>query len=256
MIVYQDDNSSIPYNFQKNLYEDFRYVQHFHRDYELVYVMEGTLNVTVENRSFLLQEDSFALILQDQIHSFETDGYSKVCVCVFASEYVNEFQKLAALKTSSENRFALQGVDAEFVKSKLIFGESDRLGLCACLTFVCSEFLKQVELLNTKKEYDRDILHRMLLYITEHYKENISLKTMAEALGYEEHYLSRCFHSRLGKNFKSFVNEYRLNYAKYLLSNEKDMSVTEVAYASGFQTVRNFNRVFIAEEKVSPKKYV
>ena len=88
-------------------------------------------------------------------------------------------------------------------------------------------------------------MHKMLSFITEHYTENITLTSMAEHLGYEPHYLSRCFHRAFDKNFKEFVNEYRIARASELLNKaDGDISITDIAYQSGFQSVRSFNRVY------------
>lgn len=95
----------------------------------------------------------------------------------------------------------------------------------------------------------------MLSYITEHFKEDVTLSGMAQSLGYEEHYLSRLFHSFFGMNFKQFVNEYRVNYAESLLSDTgKNCGITEIAYACGFQSVRNFNRAYKRITGHSPRR--
>ena len=95
----------------------------------------------------------------------------------------------------------------------------------------------------------------MLLYISEHYRENITLESMARELGYESHYISRCFHTHLSKNFKEFVNEYRIHYAKHLISSPERMTMTEIAFLSGFQSVRNFNRVYKSIEGTEPRRH-
>ncbi len=75
---------------------------------------------------------------------------------------------------------------------------------------------------------------------------------MAESCGYDAHYLSRIFSSNVGINFKRVVNSYRLDYARTLLQ-ETGLSITEVALASGFGSVRSFNRAFAEEYNAVPK---
>ena len=255
MILYQDLNSFVPYNCQIDIYEDFYYVQHFHRDYELIYVIDGSVEITVEDKTFTLNCGEYALILQDQIHGFETPVTSRVWVCVFSSDYVKEFHKLIGEKISNESKFLPDAVEHSLLLKILINGEPDRLTLCAGLTLVCSIFMRNVELVDGRESYDKNILHRMLKYISKHFTEDISLSKMSEELGYEEHYLSRCFHSKFGKNFKHFINEYRVNYAKHLLVSENKMTMTEIAYTSGFQSLRSFNRAFVDIEGVSPRTF-
>ena len=68
---------------------------------------------------------------------------------------------------------------------------------------------------------------------------------MAQSLGYEEHFISRRFNNFFHKNFKQFINERRIHSAKYLLAvKDSELTMTDIAYQCGFQSVRNFNRVF------------
>lgn len=99
-----------------------------------------------------------------------------------------------------------------------------------------------------------DIIHLMLRYISEHFRENITLGEMAETFGYEAHYLSRVFSSSVNINLRKYINQYRVDYAKYLLS-ETEQSITDVAMNSGFQSIRNFNRVFSEFEGISPQVF-
>lgn len=61
------------------------------------------------------------------------------------------------------------------------------------------------------------------------------------------------FRQRLNTSFKDFVNQLRLEAACELL--KKGTSMTESAYASGFSSVRTFNRVFSNYMNMSPREY-
>lgn len=256
MIVYQKENSTRPYNCDITYYDDFSYVTHLHKDFELVYVLEGSLRMTVENRTTELSENDFALILPSQIHSYERITGAKALVAVFAEDYVPEFCRALSKKTAESNVFRMEADDRAVLFRKLGAPSPSRLTLSACFSLACAAFLEEIPLVPIEGESkSKLLLHRMLFYISEHYRENITLEGMARELGYESHYLSRCFHADLGKNFKQFVNEYRINYAKHLIVSESGrMSMTEIAFASGFQSVRNFNRVYQKLEGTEPRR--
>ena len=61
------------------------------------------------------------------------------------------------------------------------------------------------------------------------------------------------FSEAVGINFRRFVNELRLEYARELLT-ATDLPVTEIAYKSGFGSIRSFNRAFGEEYHSVPKK--
>lgn len=248
MILFQAQNSSVAYNYNAYVYNNYSFIPHVHHDFELIYVKEGVLEITVENRSELLHSGEAALILQDQIHSFHTPEHSVIWVCVFAWDYVPEFRKIIRDRICRSNRIQLHPVDSAFLLHKLIEADADRLEICACLNLVCAAFMKNrsdEDFMPAEDTGSQLLLHQMILYISTHFTENITLRQMAQSLGYDEYYISRSFHTFFRKNFKQFVNEYRIHYARKLLAQYgREKTITEIAYMSGFQSVRNFNRAY------------
>ena len=256
MIIYQSENSSRPYNCDILYYDDFSYVAHLHRDLELVYVEQGEITVTVESRTEAVRAGELALILPSQIHRYETVGHSRALVAVFAEDYVPEFIRATVRKSAASSVFSMPEEECGLLLRRLGTPGQSRLALSACFSLACAAFLEAVPLSDSENETKSSLLlHKILLYISEHYKENITLEGMARALGYESHYISRCFHTHLSKNFKEFVNEYRIQHAKRLIASPGRMTMTEIAFASGFQSVRNFNRVYKSIEGIEPRRH-
>ena len=53
--------------------------------------------------------------------------------------------------------------------------------------------------------------------------------------------------------FTDFLNEFRVNNACKLLNN--DLSISEVSFKSGFNTVSHFNKTFKRFKSKSPRQY-
>jgi len=68
-------------------------------------------------------------------------------------------------------------------------------------------------------------------------------------------YVSRIINQEFGQNFCSFVNSYRIEHAKKLLSSKKSYSIEEIADLAGFGSVNSLYRAFIASEKIPLKQY-
>lgn len=257
MILYQKENSSNPYNYDNRYCRDFCFLPHLHRDPELVYVDEGEIELTVEGKRQMLTAGDFALVLPDQIHSYRTEKHSGIIVVVFGISYVPLFAEAIGRKGCLENRFSVSEEDRRFLVRKL--GEAIELPAerAAILNLATSYFLKGVMLCQNQEDGGGSaLLHKMLRYISERYRENITLEGMAVELGYESHYLSRCFHRMLGKNFKQFVNEYRVSYAKRMIGDgESALTMTDIAFDAGFSSVRNFNRAYKSIEGVEPRAH-
>ena len=248
MIEYQTINCNVPYNYNIWTYRDYSGTN-IHMDYEFIYVLKGQLDVTIESYTETLSQGESALILPNQVHTLKTRENTYIWIIVFAKDYVPEFHKKLNGRICLNNKCCFEEFDKEIVLKKLIIAKPNRLELCAILSLICADFMK------TRQDSDfvksiytgtEKLLHLMLAYVNDHFRENITLHSMAQSLGYDEHYVSRCFNNYFGKNFKQFLNEYRINYARELLANmdRMEINMAEIAYLSGFQSVRNFNRAY------------
>ena len=90
--------------------------------------------------------------------------------------------------------------------------------------------------------------------IRDRYDQPLSLGDVAAAVQLSRERLSRLFHESLGITFSSYLNEVRLGEARRRLRESKQ-SVTTIAYASGFQSLSQFNRSFKQAQGMSPRNY-
>lgn len=260
MLLHQQGNSRGNYNFNAYEYKDTGWVPHFHKNFELIYVKEGRLSLTVNGRTSEVEAGSYALILANQIHSFEPIGSSVVWIAIFAEQFVPHFAGYMEKFEGEASVFSCSDSVHRFVLANLIepVSEPSVTMKKACFYAVCDEFLKNVTIVPKNSRND-ELICRILDYISEHYLEDITLSTLAEEFGYEYHYISRLLNKSYHINFSDLVNEYRVDRAIALLTGEKSdsepMSIGRIAMESGFKSIRNFNYVFKHVTGVSPGKY-
>ncbi len=93
-------------------------------------------------------------------------------------------------------------------------------------------------------------------YTLKHYDENISLKKIASLVHITPHAFCKYFKKHTRKTFVSFLHEIRINEAcKKMLNNDFD-NIASIAYATGFNSAINFNRVFKKMTGMSPSDYI
>jgi len=85
----------------------------------------------------------------------------------------------------------------------------------------------------------------------------LSIGELAKNVGYTPRAVSQVINSRLGKNFLDFVNSYRVEEAKRLLSasGSNGKTILEVAFESGFNSKSVFNKAFKKHAGVTPKDF-
>lgn len=91
-------------------------------------------------------------------------------------------------------------------------------------------------------------------YVLKHYKEKISLAAIAQLTNMTEAAFCRYFKNRTNKTFSEFVSEIRIGQACQLLAN-KQLSITQICYESGFNTLSNFNAQFKALKGQTPRAF-
>ena len=101
---------------------------------------------------------------------------------------------------------------------------------------------------------DHDSIKNVLTYCSEHYTEPLTLEILSRELHLNKYYISHIFKERMNIGFSDFVNSLRIEHACNLL--EKGSNITDIAFASGFSSIRTFNRVFVQNTGMTPRDYI
>lgn len=254
-VIYQLHNSLSGYYFECIRYEDFEWPLHLHRHPELIFVHEGQVEVSVDDKVTAVNAGEFALVLSNRVHAYHSPARSVVDVVIFSEEHVPFFARSIYGKTPDRVCFTCDQAATHFAREVLLVTDHipDLYQRKAALYAVLGNYLTQVTLTDSGGK-NENLLDRIVQYVAENHTDAITLKSMAKSLGYEPHYLSRYFHSRIPMNFAQYVNLYRVSTAETLLRNT-DLSITEIAAQSGFQSIRNFNRVYLECTGHTPKEF-
>ncbi len=86
-------------------------------------------------------------------------------------------------------------------------------------------------------------LKNLLAEIDEKY-QYYDLTAAADFMGMNTAYFSRLFHKLAGMTFSQYLNRVRVEKAVDILKENDEISMTEVSLRCGFDSIRNFNRIF------------
>lgn len=98
--------------------------------------------------------------------------------------------------------------------------------------------------------YTRQIVEQQL-----HLDPRITLATVADALNVQPHMLSKLTNLTTHSNFKCLINTLRIKHAQTLLTDRPELSVLEIAYASGFNSKSVFYKHFVKLNGETPLEY-
>ena len=98
------------------------------------------------------------------------------------------------------------------------------------------------------------LVRQAMAYLHEHYADSISRADLARHVALSADYLTFCFRKELGVTPIAYLNRYRVNQAKQLLT-DTCKSITEIALEVGFSDSGYFSRIFRREVGMSPEAY-
>lgn len=101
---------------------------------------------------------------------------------------------------------------------------------------------------------DYDKMKQVYEYVQKNFAKKITLEDVSSVASMSSISFNRFIKKRTGKTFVNYINDIRIGYAARWLV-EKDMSVSEVAFKSGFNNIANFNRSFKAIKNCTPSQY-
>ena len=253
MLFHQPHNSMGNYNYNACVYTNEIWQQHFHKNLELIYVISGAVDCEVNNKKYCLKSGNFGLCLPYDVHAYNPAENSEYYVLVFSADYVRLFEKQIKGKSANGFVFTPDSANKAFLTEKLINNSAPSVyNLKSCLYTVCDEFLRSVTL-SENKDRKQSII-TITDYLAKNHTQDIGLKDIAKLLGYDYHYVSRYFHSVFDMSFAELLNAYRLETAIKLM-DETDKKIAEIAFESGFGSVRSFNYSFKKHFGISPNEY-
>ena len=238
---------------------------HLHQYFELELVLDGEIEITVSGKKHIARTGDIAIIPPFKVHSFYTPVRVEMRIMTIPTMFLPEtvdFDELVA----DRDKFVFKASDALWaylvatgfhtMRTKRSISLPDELPFLhrfrATVHLILAEFLSVTEA--RPMAASENTLARILLYVSSHFTEDITLASIGEALGYNPKYVSACFSMIEGVSFRDFLNSLRIEKAKGLLRSS-DSTVLAIALECGFKNESTFHRVFLDVTGTTPAKY-
>ena len=258
-------NDDIP--FKMFLFEgkDGNYVRqkHWHRSVEIFALFEGELEFYINEIRYPLQPGEFMLVNSNEIHSILSPKKNQTVVlqiplATFEKYYTDE----RFIYFSHSSRLQDEEVMRLIREMYLAYQEKK----CGYELKVQSQFYMLVYLLVTKyrkTEVNEDLIRHnknlnklsaITSYMKENYKKELSLESLAKTFGYSPTYLSRMFQKYAKTNYKTCLDNIRLEHATKDLMNT-EITIGEIAFNNGFANSKAYAKVFQAKYGMLPSEF-
>lgn len=231
---------------------------HLHDVIEIVFLHAGTATAICGGRRFALMPGDVFISFPNQPHGYENSRGVDSDILIVPAPFLSPWRSQIAQKVPEDPVIPQDRWQHTGIKALLDMARPERKTMSAPVlqgyaTVIIGKLLPCLTLVS-QPDSGSDTLHRLLLYINEHYREPLTRTEIARAAGYNESYISHLFAEGLGTTLKDYITSLRLKDARVLLT-DTDMTVSQICATLGFGSIRSFNRAFLKEFAMSPTAY-
>ena len=258
-------NEGFPFKLFQFEGKDGHYVRekHWHRSIEIFAVFEGTLAFFINEEEYPLGSGEFILLNSNEIHSISSPEANRTIVLQIPMNVLRNVETGEGLILFTHSPKRQDSKIMELIGS--MYQELQERGR-EYEWKVQSDFFMLVYLLLTKYRkreiLPEEIRHYRKLnrlstitgYIRENYTKELSLEMVADRFGYSPSYLSRMFRKYAQTNYKTYLQNVRIEYGFQELANT-DHTIGEIALNNGFPNQKAFTREFKKKYGILPSEY-
>lgn len=239
--------------------------KHWHKAFEIDYMIEGNLLIQVNDEITSLSNDTFIFINSEEVHSSisqKPQENVKYLVILLSYEVAKQyfenidniifkFEKIVEIKLREKLRRL-----SEVFEEKRSFYELQVNEMLFQIYYIIFTECKREEK-NLEDKYcneENTYARKAIEYLTWNFREEISLNDMAQYVGITPNYFCKCFKKSVNMTFKQYLDSIRLENAL------KDMtyfnvSVTNAALNNGFANIKGFIKLCKEKYGCTPNQY-
>jgi len=220
---------------------------HFHRAIEIGYIISGQSEYIVEDEKISATANDIVFTHSYCSHctkdTRENDKYVIAVSENFSNDIKNLFREVTLpvyLDDKEFNKTLLPHFEILACKGKQMPPILAK-GYANVIFGSLSEHYEKVPL--KPKNKNISVIAETLKFIDEHYNEQITLQSIADAFGYNKTYFSRLFNNHIGMSLNNYVNMVRFDRFEEMYKNSDEKNITNFALECGFSSLATFYRV-------------
>lgn len=236
-------------------YRNLKNISHWHFDHELAVCESGEALISLNQATYTLKKGQCIYLRGQSVHSILSAPGTTLYVSLFSDDLLRRITDNYCLVNpvfTDELRVSetLERIRTDGFKKERFYGEISNALMQQLIAEIFSGLEIKEEAVSTSAATER---YKKLLYDIDENAGEYNFSRAVEYMNMSEAYFSRFFKKISGMTFSMYLNHIRVNKAIDLIQNT-EMSMTEIAMNCGFETIRNFNRVFKQITGYSPRE--
>jgi len=229
---------------------------HFHKDIEMVYVIDGECQVFADRKIDTIKNGDIFVSFPNQIHYYEDCRQGQYFLAILSPEILFEIKNTLYDNVPKSNIIPAV-TEEDFTKLLLdipnIHCDYEQTIIAGMLNQVLGLILPRFEL-KPRIKTSNSAIQEILKFCSTNFADNITLESIADSMHMSKYHISHLFNDKLGLNFNTYLNTIRINTACDLLE-DTDKKIADISEEVGFGSIRSFNRAFQSIMNMSPLEY-
>lgn len=228
----------------------------------MIFINKGPYTMVLDGEHQTFQSGDLVVIFPNVIHSYDnSNDDSETTGIICNREYFGEASTTFLNFVPKQHfiRAELVHTDVKLaINSLLLEVKLDNKNISALkslLQLIFARIIPQLNLEQDKNITSTNMTSKIITYVSENYKDNISLDLISSKLGISKSYVSQIFSKKIKVSLTDYVNSQRVENAKRLLKTEDNLSILQISESCGFDTQRTFNRVFSKFCGMTPREF-
>ena len=238
----------------------FPFPVHVHEPAEMIALTAGMVRISINEREYTLSPGDVAVIFPLTPHSYEEVGEdAEGLAAIFPTDIIPEYTStFRSLEPEYPILRAADAAEDSLPVIRRLHSLNMKEDLPLCISYLHVLLACTLHRLSYHPVYDysdRGLGHRIMRYISDHLCEEITLESVAHAMGISVSHLSHFFAEKLHVNFRQYINSNRIARAR-LLMRDSSYTLTMISDACGYTNMRTFRRAFMKEVGCLPSEHM
>lgn len=247
--------------------------EHWHLSAEFILAQKNDCTYTVGKDIYHINQGDLLLIWPAELHSTVKTPQNSSLLLQFSSSVIDSSADISAYLPLLQARHLISANDKNGLNQKItelitesyaIFCSRDpfletsiKINIYKILMLIAHDELsrqKNIPDANSSSGATYHKIRKACAYISENCERDLSQTEVADYAGFSHYYFSRLFKEYTTLSFSDYLTSQRIHKAIRFLSSD-NVSITDVAYQSGFQSISNFNRAFKLAMNCTPRQF-
>lgn len=223
----------------------------------LMYVQKGSMLLDYQGKSIPVPERHFVLIDCYQSHGYSTADGAECLWLHFDGTLARDYCELIVSRLGNvifmEDAFPVLRKMSTILKAFADNRQFHEPLLSKYITDILTELMLYTPREGNIRDYTQAV-ERAMIYILEHFTENIPVEQLASMVGLSAYHFIRVFKLETGYTPHEYIVNRRMASARYLLKYT-ELTVKEICFNTGFSSESVFCNAFKKKHGLTPHQY-